>query len=89
VHEVEAVADDYKWKLIRKLGLLQEVLNLLRIIVIGLPADALDLTNLSCPCSSLDVLEVNLGVIAQVYDGTEVIIKTLQTASQLQLHEFL
>jgi hypothetical protein len=81
VYEVEAVANDYEGNLIGKFGLLQEVLDLLGIIVIGLPADSLNLTNLTRPCSSLDVLEVNLRVIAQVNDRTKVIIESLQTVS--------
>jgi hypothetical protein len=76
VHEVEAVANDYEWKLIGKLGLLQKVLDLLGVIVIGLPTDALNFTNLTCPCSSLDILEVNLWVIAQIDDRAKVIIET-------------
>jgi hypothetical protein len=88
VHEIEAVTNDYEWKLIRKLGLLQKVLDLLGIIVIGLPADALNLTNLTSPRSSLDILEVNLRILTQIYDRTEIIIETYQTAGQPRSHKF-
>jgi len=80
VHEVEAVANDYEGNLIGKFGLLQEVLDLLGIIVIGLPA------NLTCPCSSLDVLEVNLRVIAQVNDRTKVVIESLRMVSSTHMN---
>jgi hypothetical protein len=76
VHEVEAVANDYEWKLICKLGLLQKILDLLGVIVIGLPTDAFDFTNLTRPCSSLDILEVDLWVIAQIDNRAKIIIET-------------
>jgi hypothetical protein len=84
MHEVKAVANNDKWELVRKLCLLQEVFDLFGIIVVGLPADAFNLANLTSPCSSLDILEVDLRIITQVYDRTEVIIKTFERVDQCQ-----
>jgi len=74
VHEIEAVANDDEWELISQLGFLQEVLDFLGIVVVGLPTDALNFTNLTSPRCGLDVLEVDLRVIAKVYNRTEIVI---------------
>jgi hypothetical protein len=74
VHEIETVADDDEGELISQLGFLQEVLDLLRIVVVGFPTNALDLTNLTSPRRGLDVLEVDLRVITEVDNRTEIVI---------------
>ena len=45
-----------------------EVLDLLGVVEVAPAADTLDLTDLTGARSSLDVLEVNLGVLAEVDD---------------------
>ena len=74
--EVESVADNDERKLVRQLSLLQEVLDLLRVVEIALSADTFDFTDLSSARSGLNVLEVNLRILADVDDGTKVVIKT-------------
>ena len=76
VNKVESVADDDERKLVGKLGLLQEVLDLLRVVVVAFPAYTLDLADLACTSSRLYVLEVDLRVLAEVDDGTEVVVET-------------
>ena len=46
VHEVETIADNDNGKLVHKLGFFEEVLYFLRAVLVTLPADALDLTDL-------------------------------------------
>lgn len=48
--------------------------------MVGLPTNALNLANLTSPCRGLDVLEVNLRVIAEVNNRTEIVIETLEKA---------
>jgi hypothetical protein len=68
VHEVEAVIDDDKGKLIRELRPFQEVL-----VVVALSVDSLYLTNLTRASSSLDVLEVHFGILTDINDGARVV----------------
>jgi len=76
VHEVEPVADDDKRKLVLKFGLLEEVLDFLRVVVVTLSANTLDLADLVRAGGRLDVLEVDFGVLAKVDDGAEIVIET-------------
>lgn len=68
MHEIETVADDNERQLVCELSLFEEVLDLLGIVIVALATDALDFANLTGTGSSLDVLEVNLGVGAEVDD---------------------
>ena len=68
MHEVKAITDDDEQQLISKLSLLEEVLDLLWVVVVALMTNMLDLADLACACSCLDVLEVNLGVCTEIDD---------------------
>jgi hypothetical protein len=76
VHKVEPVADDDEGQLVRELGLLEKVLDFLRIVEVALPADTLDLPNLTGASRGLNVLEVDLRVLAEVDDRAKVVIET-------------
>ena len=89
MHEIEAVANDDEWELISQLGLLQEILDLLGVVVVGFSTDALNLTNLASPRCGLDVLEVDLRVFAEVYNRTEIVIKTLKRVHKFESRIFL
>ncbi len=82
--EVETVADDDKRQLVRELGFLEEVLDLLGVVVVGLSADALDFSDLTSASSGLNVFEVHLGVGREVDDGTEVVVETLERLEGLE-----
>ena len=71
MHEVEAVADDDERQLVGQLCLLEEVLDALGIVAVALTADPLHLLDLARLARRLDVLEVHLGVLAEVHDGAE------------------
>ncbi|GJC99267.1 hypothetical protein ColKHC_08093 [Colletotrichum higginsianum] len=77
VDKVEPVADDDEGQLLLESSLLQEVLHLLGIVEVAVPADALDLIELTHLGGSLDVLEVNIGVLREVDDAAEVVEQTL------------
>lgn len=74
--EVEPVTDNDERKLVGKLGLLEEVLNFLGVVRIRLATDTLNLTDLASTGSGLDVLEVDLWILAKVDDRTEVVVET-------------
>ena len=76
VHEAEPVANNDERELVGELGFLEEVLDLLRVVEVALATNALDLANLASTGSSLDVLEVYLGVLAEVDDGPKVVVQT-------------
>ena len=76
VHEIESIANDDERKLVLKFCLLEEVLDFLWVVVVALPANTFDLSDLVRAGSRLDVLEVDLGVLAKVDDGTEVVVET-------------
>lgn len=84
VHVVEPVADDDERQLVRELGLLEEVLDLLRVVEVALAHDTLHLADLAGPGGGLDVLEVHLGVLAQVHDRAEVVVETCERSSGQQ-----
>ncbi|GKT40436.1 uncharacterized protein ColSpa_00617 [Colletotrichum spaethianum] len=77
VDEVESVANDDEGQLLLKSGLLQEVLDLLGVVVVAVSANALNLVELAHLGGSLDVLEVNVGVLGKVDDAAEVVEETL------------
>jgi len=76
VDHVESVTDNDQRKLIRHLGFLQEVLDLLGIVVVALSANTLDLSNLTGSGGGLDVLEVDLLVLTEVDDRSKIVVKT-------------
>jgi hypothetical protein len=76
VNEIEAVADNDERQLICELGLLEEVLDLLGVVVVGFPADALDFADLACASCGLDVLEVYLRILAKVDNGAKIVVQT-------------
>ena len=76
MYKVEPIADDDERKLVLEFSLLEEILDFLRVVVIALSADALDLSNLVGTGGSLDVLEMDLGVLTKVDDGPKVVVET-------------
>jgi hypothetical protein len=64
MNEIKTVTDDDKGQLIGEFSLFEEVLDLLRVIMVALATDPFDFTNLASASSSLYVLEVDLGVFA-------------------------
>ena len=76
MHKVEPIADNDKRKLVLKFGLLEEVLDFLRVVVVALAANTFDLSDLVGAGGRLDVLEVDFGVLAKVDDRSEIIIET-------------
>jgi hypothetical protein len=76
MNEIEPVADDDERKLVRELRLLEEILDFLGVIKVALPANALDFSNLTCPSGGLNIFEMDLWILAQVDDRTEVVIET-------------
>ena len=71
VDEVKPVTDDDEGQLVGELSLLEEVLDPLGVVAIALAANPLHLLDLSRLAGGLDVLEVNLAVLAEVDDGSE------------------
>jgi hypothetical protein len=76
VHEVEPIADNDEGKLVLKFGLFEEVLDLLRIVVVALSTNTFDLSDLVRAGGCLDILEVDFGVLAKVDDRSEIIVET-------------
>jgi hypothetical protein len=71
MYEVEVITDNNERKLVREIGLFEEVHNLLRVVEleVALPTDVFHFTNLASPCSgSLNVLEVNLGIFTEIVE---------------------
>jgi len=60
----------------RELGLLEEVPDFLRVIMVTLATDTLDLSNLACTYHSLDVLEVDLWVLTEVDNRPKIVVET-------------
>jgi len=82
VDKVEAVADDDQRQLVRQLGLLQKVLDALGVVAVGLAADALHLLNLARLARRLNVLEVNLRILAEVDDGAQEVEQALKALKE-------
>lgn len=81
MYKVEPIADNDERKLVLKFGLLEEVLDLLRVVEVALSTNTLDLSDLVRAGGRLDVLEVDFGVLAKVDDGSEVIVETYEPVS--------
>lgn len=81
MYKVKSVADNDKRELVVETGFLEEVLDLLGVVKVGLSADTLDLADLAGTGSSLNVLEVNLGVFAEVDNGTEIVVQTYSVSA--------
>ena len=64
--KVEAVADNDQRQLLSQVGLLEEILDLLGVVVVALTADTLNLGELVHSSGSLNVLEVHFGVLAEI-----------------------
>jgi hypothetical protein len=79
VNEVEPLTDNDERKLIGELRFLEEVLDFLGVIEVTLPAEALDFSNLTSSSCSLDIFEMDLWILAQVDDGTQVVVETWVT----------
>ena len=84
MHEVESVADDDERELIRELGFLEKVLDLLRVVEVALSAEAFDFSDLTSSGCGLDVLEVHLGILAEVDDRAKVVVKTFEALERLE-----
>ena len=69
--EVKSVTDNDERQLVGELGLLEEVFDPLWVVAIALSANPLHLLDLSRLASGLDVLEVDLSVLAKVDDRSE------------------
>ena len=62
---------------------LEEVLDALWVVAVALAADALHLFDLARLAGRLDVLEVDLGVLAEVHDGAQEIEQACGTSKGL------
>lgn len=71
VDKIESIADDYERQLVGKFGLFQEVLHAFRVVAVALAAYALHLFDLARFAGRLDVLEVDLVVLAEVHYGAQ------------------
>jgi hypothetical protein len=74
VNEVEPLTDNYGWKLIGELRFLEEFLDFLGVIEVTLPANTLDFSDLTSSSCSLDIFEMDLRILAQVDDRTQVVV---------------
>lgn len=63
---------------------LEEVLDLLGVVDVAFPTNPFDLANLSRLGGSLNVLVDDLGVLAEVDDGTKVVIESLEGSVGLE-----
>jgi hypothetical protein len=63
VNEVETVADDDEGKLVSQLGLLQEVLDPLRVVAVALAADPLHFLDLASLARGLNTKNIKLWLI--------------------------
>jgi hypothetical protein len=77
VDKVETVANDDQRQLLGQVGLLEEVLDLLRVQAVALTADTLDFLELAHLGGGLDVLEGDLLILGDVDNASEVEVKTL------------
>lgn len=87
MHEVESIANDDQWELVGQLGLLKEILDLLWVVKVTFTTDSLDLSNLASTASGLNVLEMHLGVLTEIDDRSEIVIKTWGDAQCLPQHD--
>ena len=75
VNKVEPIADNDEGKLVREFRLFEEVLDFLRVIEVTLSANTLDFPNLTCASGGLDILEMNLRILAKIDNRPEVIVE--------------
>jgi hypothetical protein len=75
VDEIETVADNDERQLIRELGLLEEILDFVGIVIVALAANALHLADLAGTSGSLDVFEMHFRVLAEVDDRSKVVVQ--------------
>jgi hypothetical protein len=68
------LTDDDGRELIREFGFLEGLLTLSPAVEVTLATDTLDFADLTSPGGGLDILEVHLGILAQVDHRTKVII---------------
>lgn len=73
--EVEVIADNDEWELVRELGFFEEILDLLRIVKVTFLADSLHFANLASASGSLNVFEVNLGIFTEVDNRAKVVVE--------------
>jgi hypothetical protein len=74
MYEIKSIADDDEWKLVCEFGLLEEVLDLLRIVVITLSTDSFDFPNLARTSGGLNVFEMNFGIFTEIDHRSQVVI---------------
>lgn len=74
MHEIKSIANNDEWMLVWEFCLLKEVLDLLRIVVVTFSTDSFDLVNLASASGGLNVLEMNLGIFAEIDNRSEVVI---------------
>jgi hypothetical protein len=75
MNKVEPITDNDEGKLVREFRLFEEVLNFLRVVEVTLLANTLDSANLTSASGGLDILEMNLRILAKVDNGPEVIVE--------------
>lgn len=63
---------------------LEEVLNPLGVVAVALPADPLHFLDLTRFARGLDVLEVNVGLLAEIDDGAEEVEQALDGDSKAE-----
>jgi hypothetical protein len=76
VNKVKTVANNDKGQLIGKFRPLEEVLDCLRITIVAFATDSLNFTDLASASGGLDVLETDLRILAEVYDGAKIVIQS-------------
>ena len=76
MNEIEAIADNNEWELVSEFRLLEEVFDFLRIIEVTLATDTFNLSNLTGASGSLDILEVNFRVLAEVNNRAKIVVET-------------
>lgn len=74
--EIETVANNDQRQLVGQFCLLEKVLDFLRVVVVAFPANPLNFPNLASTRSSLNVLEMDFGILAEVYHRAEIVVET-------------
>ena len=62
---------------------LKEVLHAFRIVAVALPTDSLHFLDLSSLAGSLDILEVDIRILAEVYNTAQEVEETCKQARRL------
>ena len=68
MNEVKMIADNNKRELVGKLGLLEEVFNLLGVVVVAYSTDVLYFTDLAGAGGCLDILDVDLRIFTEIHN---------------------